>query len=388
MCSNQLRRDFTFDTTSTRAWQCMLKAAEEQGISRNATFVQPASDVGYQGYRTKCKTGERDEYRCKVLNSGGGMAVPAIGYWQSCVLERTGTNPPFADFMKCFKFTKVNDSYTLVNLAGDCAACSTPYYCMPDDPNDLINPNLYKLRAGISAGRERKDEEATNHEDEEFRAYLGMQGDGQKQLFFSWVTMPTLEMSSTNLMCKWKKWHWNEWVAEMRELYKYILHQAVKVSDESLMFPTGLTPGYMWALPASGLYLENEVDLYTYPDVEDAEYRMQDRTLQRAIMAVFIDDRTCEEQLSSLDGVSTTMLNGTVLADAKSRCEVYGVDPVLEKESIASDTKFAQDLHAMLPGTVLLRAKPASVAFPDKTTWDPALQGRGQVDPKTLFFPF
>jgi len=252
---------------------------------------------------------DEDDLVCRYNNSGGSINYYDLVNWPECFDGK---------YDDCFDFIEVDESkvpetvkaqfrsygpsgYLIQTVTKDCKTCSKPYLCVAKSP-----PNKSAKDFPIE-------------EDKQFSGYVNSDGSNWTNLYMP-KDNPFINIDIMIRQCKFEKKDWDVWIRSLKDYYSKTL--------------SGMNPDntyknniYDWQLANPGrnlTYVENEVNMYVNPDKSSSAYKDENDTFIDSIVGFFYVGTTCDQQLSSLDGVTTQARNtSSIYYNAEDRCNGY-----------------------------------------------------------------
>lgn len=325
-----------------------------------AVYQQSANSGG--SCPTECS---EDDLFCKYRNSGGGVDFFDMVNWPGCY---------DGSYNNCFDFTPIDTSqvpesikkdapeaegFLTLQITSECKSCSKPYLCVTKDP-----PNATAFTEPVE-------------EEKQFSGYVDPYGGNWTNLY-----MPNGNEKYSNVMimtrqCKFEKTDWNAWVDTLKNYYSTILkgmNPDNTYQDSSYNWQIA-NPDKNWT------WLENEVNMYVNPNKDSDVHKNQQKTFINSIIGFFYVGTTCEEQLSSLNGITIQGDSGPYY-NAEDRCNgFWGTDG--DSRRTTENKRMKQSETAVInivkwfnnkynKNTVGYEASPISNSFVDYNTWNQA----------------
>ena len=300
-CSNQFNFetqttfDETADTRKRNTWNVIPSTSEKPGGGNCSVWC---SD---------------DDTTCKYNNAGGTVDTSTIGQ------ARTADQSVIGSWGTEYCSAREYDT------ADKCKLCSFPHICKAQGRMESEENQHYWASYNIDSQAQR----AYNN--------IGQDGSAFEDLFASSDGGLRDAYLVGSTQCKFEKTDWKLWVDTIKRLYRAWLRAYQKAPGggiylEDKTYPFGLN--YNLANPAWYFgFLENEVNLYVYPSIHpekplslpsnDADLRQkQDKIFHDSVLGFFFVGSTCLEQLSELNGITTTF-QGRTWKSTEERCFGY-----------------------------------------------------------------
>jgi len=240
---------------------------------------------------------------CRRMQSGGGVARPALGDW-GCALCRARGEP--------------RDAVT----PRECALCGLTHSCaLADAPSGTQDGSLFASVKERPWARQYYDAAARD-----VGNLVGADGAAFRRAFAA----PDGALRDTGwlagALCRFVPSQWPAFVRALKDYYDAWrgAYTSTELRGERL-----LGTNHFLANPAYGSYLENEVSMYMNPKGCAPEVAArQDGLFRDAILGFFYVGRSCLELHAELEGVTSTVDFGggapaTTVYGARDRCAGY-----------------------------------------------------------------
>lgn len=285
----------------------------DRGVGQDVDVHLEGPLRGSELCRSQCEPG--DDY-CKYQNAGGTIAMSWLGksaFGNFGCSDCSGPFPPEG----------------VRGAIRGCSQSALPFLCSlddgPEDPSTLVDPDGWAplSKAGGYA-----------------RAHVGRAGERFQRLFEDGPARALTDVWGIGgNQCKFRREHWETWIATIKRFYATWdrLYDRKSKTLKSTLEERGQNhllacPNYYYD------FLENEVNLYFNPKSADPHFaalaERQAALLRAAVVGFFAVDKTCPEQLASLEG-STCVYDGTTYHGARDRCGGWFCGPKPSSECLA-----------------------------------------------------
>lgn len=308
-------------SSKTNVNSCIKKTLQQKYGNKYLNYAVYTPSINPGG---SCPVSCNNDLACMYNNSGGN-----INMWYML----NNTNLCQNGYSDCFDYTPVNSSkvpsdiknnfsffqqpsgYLLQTIKKDCPFTKKPYLFVLDEYQE---DNKYDIVV----------------EDNRIAVYIGKDGNGFQKII---ADLPDPRKIAIK-QARFEKKDWNSWIKILKKYYQSWLD--LMNQDNSMK---NSIYNYILGNPENPSFLENEVNVYIDPNVNNQEYLRQNKIFQDSIIGFYYIGTDCEEQMKDLKGVKS-VYNSTYTSNI-DRCNgFYGMSTNSRRSFEKNNTKKARNL--------------------------------------------